>query len=233
MNFSQMYEVFRRVCLHRIQRGDLTMAELARRSGLSKSHVWKFLGAHGQLSPKAADRLLHALELGAEDLVVLGRQIPLRENHDVRVPVVSHSTALFEPDIGLHAVELWLAIPPEEMPSRAPLTPLWRRSWRRFVGTRIDREEARSMSRPEYSGAIAVIDRHFSSLRQYDPDQPNIYAIRDGNRVAMRYVDAFENQLIIRPASAESPPKLIKVAPGSRPADYIAGRVALVLLKKP
>jgi hypothetical protein len=84
------------------------------------------------------------------------------------------------------------------------------------------------MGRPEYAGAIAVIDRHYCSLRLYDPPRPNLYAIRDGNQVALRYIDRVDNYLVYLPANRAIPPKVTEVAQNTNVGDYISGRVVMI-----
>jgi hypothetical protein len=228
MNFLQMHERLRTVCLRRIQRGNLTITLLATLTGLSKSHLSKFLHSGGQLSFKAATRILSALKLEAEQLLDVGQQGQSRAAHNVDVPLLSRSSASFEPEIGLHTVENWLSVSHKELPKpgyRRVSSP--RQSWRRFVAIRIDREGAQSLGRPDYDGGIAVIDRHYISLRLYDPKLPNLYAIRDNNQVALGYIDRVETHLVIRPANNLVSPKLIDFTIAD-PGEYIAGRVALI-----
>ena len=80
-----------------------------------------------------------------------------------------------------------------------------------------------------YEGAIAVIDRHYNSLIAYDPPRPNLYAVRDGQRVALRYIDVTRTHLVLRPLSIGAPANLIEIAPEASPGEYIAGRVAFIL----
>jgi len=79
-----------------------------------------------------------------------------------------------------------------------------------------------------YEGAIAVIDRHYNSLAPYHPPRQNVYAVRDGLRVMLRYIDKAGTHLIIRPRSIAYPATLIDIAAHVNPGDYIAGRVAFV-----
>jgi len=227
MNFSHMHERLRKACLRRIKRGQLTITLLAGFTGLSKSHLSRFLHADGQLSFKAANGVLKALNVEAEDLFKFSHQRQTRTALDVKVPVLSRNSALFEPEVGPYAVETWLSVPHRELPPPRPLRVSVRQSWRRFIAIRIDHEGAQSLGRPDYIGAIAVIDRHCISLRLYDPKLPNLYAIQDGNQVALGYIDRVETHLVVRPANILVSPKLIDFTIVD-PGEYIAGRVALI-----
>ena len=48
--------------------------------------------------------------------------------------------------------------------------------------------------------AIALLDRHYNSLMPYRPNRPNLYAVRHGSHLTLRYVD-----FRIEPAGAAAP----------------------------
>ena len=229
MNFSQMHERLRIVLLRRIQRDELTITLLARQTGLTKSHLSKYLHSGGRLSIKAMDRILHAQHLGVADLVELGPHIQSRADRNIVIPVVPHTAALFEPEIRAGGVQMWLPLPQNLLHSLRPRPVPSRRSWRRFVAIRVDDYSAKSMDRLVYQGSIVVIDRHYNSLSPYRPPRPNVYAVRDGVRVVLRYIDAIGSRLVIRPSSIEFAASLIEVGTHTNPGDFIVGRVALIL----
>jgi len=230
MNFSQMHERVRTEMLRRIQRGDLTVSLLSRQTGFGRSHVSNFLHSRGRLSIDALDRILDAQRLTAEDLIELSPRVLSRSAYrDVAVPVVSHTAALFEPEIRPSSIRMWLSLPPVSLHAPRPRPLPSRHDWRRFVAIRIDRDGAKSIDRFVHEGAIAVIDRHYNSLVVCHPPRPNLYAVRDGVRLVLRYIDRIENHLIARPMSIEFSANLIEVAANANPGEYIAGRVALIL----
>lgn len=228
MNFSQLHERLRTVLLRHIQRGDVSITLLARQTGLGKSHLSRFLHGGGQLSIRALDRILRAQHLGAEDLVDYGQHPRSRVQRPELVPLLSHASALFEPDIKTASVRMWLHLPSEELQSLRHPRVASRRSWRRFVAIRIGPDDANPMDPVLYEGAIAVIDRHYNSLAAYDPPRQNVYAVRDGLRVMLRHIDTTGTHLIIRPRSIAYPPSLIEISTHANPGEYIAGRVAFV-----
>jgi hypothetical protein len=228
MNISQMHERLRTVLLRKVQRGHLSVTLLSSQTGLGKSHISRYLHAQGQLSIHALDRILEAQHLGAEDLVDNGRRIRSRAQRVELVPLVSHPDALFEPDIRPGSVSMWLHLASEQLQSLRHHRVASRRSWRRFVAIRIERDEASPMDPVLYEGAIAVIDRHYNSLAAYHPPRQNMYAVRDGVRVMLRYIDKTGTHLIIRPRSIAHPANLIEIAAPANPGEYIAGRVAFI-----
>jgi hypothetical protein len=101
--------------------------------------------------------------------------------------------------------------------------------WQRFVAIRADAQQASAMDPVIARGAIVVLDRHYNSLAPYRPQQRNLYAVRTRSGLALRYVDFDESTLILRPLSADAPVQLIALAGHETPADYLAGRVCLVI----
>jgi len=80
-----------------------------------------------------------------------------------------------------------------------------------------------------YPDAIAVIDRHYNTLVSYRAGRPNVYAIRHGAHVTLRYVDFAEARLVLRPLNMSFPVDLIEIGPDASPSEYIAGRVCLTI----
>lgn len=229
MNFSQMQESLRTILLRRIHRGDVTVTLLSRQSGLGKSHLSNFLHARGQLSMQALDRIMAAQQLTAEDLFEPGQHGQARFDRAQAVPLVSHTSALFEPDIRASSVQMWLHFPWEELQSLRHRRVASRRSWRRFVAIRMNRDDACAMDPLLNERAIAVIDRHYNSLVAFNPERQNVYAVCKGVRVMLRYIDRTDTHLIARPRRITSPASLIEIAEEVDPGEYIVGRVAFIL----
>ncbi|WP_213805215.1 hypothetical protein [Granulicella sp. dw_53] len=77
-------------------------------------------------------------------------------------------------------------------------------------------------------GAIVVLDRHYNSLAPYRAHQPNLYAVRSGASLVMRFIELDEGNLILRPYSMTFPVQLLPLAAQESPSDYIVGRVCMV-----
>ena len=77
--------------------------------------------------------------------------------------------------------------------------------------------------------AIALIDRHYNSLLPYRPNRPNLYAVRHGAHLTLRYVDFVANRLVLRPHNIAFPVDLIEVDSDESPGELLAGRIALIL----
>jgi hypothetical protein len=231
MNFTQMQERLRVELLRRIQRGTLSVSLLARQTGFGKSHLSNFLHARRQLSLEGIDRMLAAQHMAAEDLLHLNahgeRSEPPEESSIV--PVVSHGTALFEPYIRPSAVQMMLHMPTGGLHLIKSRPVATRRSWQRFVAIRIAHADALPMDPLLFPDALAVIDRHYNSLAAYRAGRPNLYAIRNGAHLKLRYADYASARLMLRPLNMSFPVDLIEIGPDESLGEYIAGRVVLTI----
>ncbi len=230
MNFSQMHERLRVELLRRIQRGTASVSLLSRQTGFGQAHISNFLRCRRQLSLAAMDRILTAQHLEAGDLLPAYLPVPRFpvESSTSRVPLVSHATALFEPHIRDSAILDMLEMPFSSSRWRPPSGHV-RRMWERFVAISVSPANALPMDPVVTPDALLLLDRHYVTLVPYRPMRPNLYAVRRGSRLALRYVDFDLNRLILRPHDIGHPVDLIEIEPGKTPSDYLAGRVALVL----
>jgi hypothetical protein len=104
-----------------------------------------------------------------------------------------------------------------------------RRAWQRFVAVRALAGDALPMEPLLLPDALVLLDRHYNSLMPYRPNRPNLYAVRHGAHLTLRFVDFIANRLVLRPHNIAFPVDLIEIDPGEAPSDLIAGRVALIL----
>jgi len=231
MNFSQMHERLRLELLRRIQRGSLSVSLLARQTDFGQAHLSNFLRSRRQLSLEAMDRILAAQRLTVADLLpALPRGGFWTEDEGAgAVPVVSHATALFEPVIRPSAVQLTLHLPAGALNSVKARASNVRRAWQRFVAIRVSAADALPMEPLVLPEAIALIDRHYNSLLPYRPNRPNLYAVRRGAHLTLRYAEFQANRLILRPHNIAFPLELITLSPEESPSDLLTGRIALIL----
>jgi transcriptional regulator with XRE-family HTH domain len=232
MNFTQMYERLRIEVQRRIQRGTLSVSLLARQTGLGQSHLSNFLHGRRQLSLEAMDRILAAQSMSAADLLPT-QQTRRDQDHEEEesgaVPVVSHATALFEPQVRPSAVQSVLHLPAGMLRAARSRASGPRRAWQRFVAVSISAPEAQPMEPLVLPNALVLLDRHYNSLLPYRTNRPNLYAVRQDARLKLRYVDFQLNRLVLRPHSIVFPVELIEVGTNEAPNDLIVGRVALIL----
>ncbi len=231
MNFTQMHERLRLELLRRIQRGTVSVSLLARQTGLGQSHLSNFLHNRRQLSLEAVDRVLAAQHLSAADLLSAIHQDGATpgDGESCTVPVVSHAAALFEPFIRPSTVQSMLYLPAGVLQSIRTRVSNARRAWQRFVAVRIPSADALPMEPLVLPDALILLDRHYNSLMPYRPNRPNVYGIRQGSHLTLRYVDFVSNRLVLRPYNIAFPVDLIEIDPGESPGDLIAGRIALIL----
>jgi transcriptional regulator with XRE-family HTH domain len=231
MNITQMHERLRLELLRRIQRGTLSVSLLARQTGFGQAHLSNFLHNRRQLSLEAMDRILAAQQLAIAELLPAEHQAIywMGEEGTGSVPVVSHNIALFEPLIRPSAVQWMLHVPVTAFATAHARASNARRAWQRFVAVRVPSGDALPMEPLVMPDAIAVIDRHYNSLLAYRPGRANLYAVRNGPHLTLRYVEFLSSRLVLRPFNIAYPVELIDVDPGESPNDLLVGRVALIL----
>ncbi len=231
MNFTQMHDRLRLELLHRIQRGTLSVSLLARQTGFGQAHLSNFLHSRRHLSLEAMDRILAAQHLTVADLLPAGHRAgPLPEGEEgSAVPVVSHAAALFEALIRPSAVQSMLHLPCAALRSLRPHASNPRRAWQRFVAIRVSGADAFPMEPLVLPEAMVLIDRHYNSLLPYRPNRPNLYAVRHGAHLTLRYVDYLSGRLVLRPYNIAFPVELIEPDPGEAPNNLLAGRIALIV----
>ncbi len=231
MNFTQMHERLRLELLRRMQRGTVSVSLLARQTGFGQPHLSNFLHNRRQLSLEAIDRVLAAQHLTAADLlpVLHPPGSALVEGDEASVPVVSHHAALFEPYIRPTVVQSMLHLPAGLLQTIRARVSNQRRAWQRFVAVRVPSGDALPMEPLVLPDAIALLDRHYTALLPYRPNRPNLYAVRQGARLTLRYADFVANRLVLRPHNIVFPVELLEVDPGESPSDPIVGRVGLIL----
>lgn len=231
MNFSRLHERLRLELLRRIQRGTVSVSLLARQTGLAQAHLSNFLHCRRQLSLEAMDRVLAAQHMAVSDLLPsvphAGAGPP--EIDQCLVPLVSHATALCEPTIRLPAVQLLLHLPVGLLQSFRARPTNTRRAWDRFVAVRIPAADALPMEPAVLPEAVVLLDRHYNQLVPYRPNRLNLYAVRHGSHLAVRYVDLVADRLVLRPQNLAFAVELAEIRPGESVGELIAGRVALIL----
>lgn len=230
MTFTQMHERLRLELLRRIQRGTLSVSLLARQTGLGQPHLSNFLHSRRQLSLQALDRILTSQHLAVDDLLpVLRHSGDAPSGEESIVPIVAHAGALFEPNIRPAAVHAMLRLPAGLLGSLHTRVSHSRRAWQRFAAVRIPSIDALPMEPLVMPEAIVLIDRHYIALAPYRANTANLYAVRHGSHLTLRYVEFSSNRLVLRPQNLSHAVDLIELDPGQSPGDLIAGRVALVI----
>ncbi|MBS1821378.1 MAG: helix-turn-helix transcriptional regulator [Acidobacteria bacterium] len=235
MNFQDLHELLRSELVRRIERGMVTQSRLAQKAGFQQAHVSNFLNRKRALSLDGLDKVMEAQNLTIEQILPLDlagageAASEAVEDAVEQIPIVSPSAAMDDSEIaGAAVIETVPVVAARLRENRAKPAPR-RTQWERFVAVRVDAQQAAAMAPVLATGALAVIDRHWNSLAPYRANQPNIYAVRSGSMLLLRYVDFDERHLILRPFLREFPVQLIGLREGESPADYVVGRVCLVV----
>lgn len=230
MNFTKMHESLRLELLRRINRGTLSVSLLARQTGFGQSHISNFLRSRRQLSLEALDRVLFSQHMTALDLLPVSyRNDSAGREERASVLLVSHAAALFEPHLRPSSIQGTLQVPAGLLNGTRARSPNSRKTWHRFVAISISGSDALSMDPLVLPDAMVVLDRHYNSLMSYRPNRNNIYAVRNGNHLSLRYADFTVNRLVLRPHNLAFPVDLLEIPPGEAPGDLIAGRVVLIV----
>jgi transcriptional regulator with XRE-family HTH domain len=238
MTFVALQESLRKELRKRIDAGELTGMELARRAGFTQAHISNFLNRKRGLKLTALDRVLRAIGQSVYDLLnphELARfaAVPAGAATDyAEVPLVEAIHAAGGEVIVNEEVKDLLPYA-RGMLGRIraePASPT-RKSWTRFVLIRVEGKEALSMWPRFGPGAILLLDRHYTSLRPYRKDDRNIYVVRKGDGLTVRYVDLSGTVLILRPHNSDYPIELLPMEGGQNPGERIVGRVAHIALE--
>lgn len=180
------------------------------------------------------DRVLAAQKLTVDQMMPLDLNAAAEMEPEVEaVPLVSASTAMAEavvrPDQVIETVYV--------AASALRANRWWAQEkyvqWQRYVAVRADAQQAAAMDPLLTPGAIVVIDRHYHSLAPYHAHRRTLYAVRAGGGAGvgllLRYVEFDGGSLILRPLAMGVPVQLITPGAKETPADYIVGRVCVVV----
>jgi transcriptional regulator with XRE-family HTH domain len=251
-----MQENLRRELRKRIEAGDLTGMELARRTGFTQAHISNFLNRKRGLKLSALDRMLKAMGLSVYDLLnphelVKYAAVPAGESEEYAdVPLVEGAIAAgSEVVVNEEVKEILkfrrgfltrirpdLAALPKGREGRGDASALGaRKAWTRFVLIKVDAKEGLSMWPRVAPASTLLIDRHYNSLRPYRKNDRNMYAVRKGEGCTVKYVEHAGGPgggyLVLRPHNPEYPVEVLAIEEGQTYADFIIGRVAHVSLE--
>jgi transcriptional regulator with XRE-family HTH domain len=237
MSFVALQDSLRKELRKRIEAGDLTGMELARRTGFTQAHISNFLNRKRGLKLSALDRMLKAIGLTVYDLLnphQLGRfaAVPTGAAEDyAEVPLVEAASAASEVIVHDQVKEFVKLRCSLLYKLRADPVPPERKSWTRFVLLRLEPREAAALEPRLAPGSLLLVDRHYTSLRPYHRDAPNLYAVRRGDACLVRYVEHSGACLILRPHRPDAPAEIIPLAEDESVSRHIIGRVAIAELE--
>jgi hypothetical protein len=234
MNFEDLHELLRQELQRRIDRGDLSGAAIARSAGFQQAHISNFLNGKRALSLSGLDRVMAAQGITVEQVLPLdlsasaGGSVSYAAEMQA-IPVVSPSTAMEDAVVRAGSVIETIPVALSRLDQCRARPSAKFAGWERFVAIRADGQQAAAMAPMIGADATVVIDRHYNSLAPYRAHQRTLFAVRGGGGLALRFVDFDDGRLILRPLSVDFPVQLVALGAEETPADYIVGRVCLVL----
>ncbi|MGA1983464.1 MAG: helix-turn-helix transcriptional regulator [Acidobacteriaceae bacterium] len=240
MNFQDLHELLRLELLGRIESGSLTGTALARQSDFKQAHISNFLNGKRALSLEGLDRVLAAQGLTVDQLMPValnaaedgwGSAAGVAETE--AIPVVTAATAMYEPEVRPGAVIEMVRVGAAALKSNRWWAPEKYVRWQRYVAVRADAQQAAAMAGMIAPGAVVVLDRHYRSLAAYRPQQRTLYAVRTGSGagagLALRHVELDGENLVLRPLALAFPVQVVTPGPEETAADYVVGRVCVVV----
>lgn len=250
MGFVSLQENLRRELRKRIESGELTGIELARRTGFTQAHVSNFLNKKRGLKLSALDKTLKAIGLSVYDLLnphdlAKFAAVPAGADEDYAdIPLVEGRIAAGSEVIVNEEVKEVLKFRRSFLSRiRADVAAPPRKAWTRYVLIKVDQKEGMSMWPRLNPGTTLLIDRHYNSLTPYRKNDRNMYAVRRGDGCTVKYVELPEmlrreakgvelsGYLILRPHNPDYPVEILPIEEGQTYADLIIGRVAHVAVE--
>jgi transcriptional regulator with XRE-family HTH domain len=238
MSFVSLQEQLRKEMRRRIEAGELTGMELARRTGFTQAHISNFLNHKRGLKLAAQDRMLKAIGLSVYDLLNphdLARfaAVPASTDEEyASVALVSGRTAAASAVIVNDEVQELVRFRRSFLGRLRPdgASPA-RKSWTRFVLLKADARDAACMWPRLAAGSLLLLDRHYTSLRPYRKNDRNLYAVCRGEGCAVRYAELAGGQLILRPHQPDAPVEVVSLPQGQTAAGLLAGRIAHISME--
>lgn len=236
MKFRTLQENLRKALWQRIDEGQLTGLHLAGQTGFKQAHISNFLNRKRGLSIEGMDKVLSVQRISVLDLLDpsevnkrASMVAPSADEFD-SVVVADPLVAAQEPLImSMHVKEIlkfkktFLRRLRDDMQGD-------RDSWERFVVIKVDAREGMSMYPRMLPGTTLLIDRHYNSLTPYRKGEQNMYAVRKNEEqgCTIKYVEVANANLVLRPHNPAYPVEVLPIEEGSKPGDYIVGRVCHV-----
>ncbi len=244
MSFVSLQENLRKDIRKRIEAGELTGMELARRAKFTQAHISNFLNGKRGLKLSALDRMCKCIGLTLYDLldphqVAKHAAAPAGADEDYAdIPLVEGTVAAgSEVVVNEEVKELlkfrrsFLKRISSDLAAQPAGALSKRKDWTRFVLIKVDLKEGMSMWPRLAPGSTLLIDRHYNSLRPYRKNDRNMYAVRKAGGCTVKYVEHEGNLLVLRPHNQDYPVEVLPIEEGQTFGDLIVGRVAHVAVE--
>src|SRR5712664_3000803 len=234
MKFRALQENLRKTLWSRIEEGDLTGLHLAAQTGFKQAHISNFLNRKRGLSLEGMDKVLNVQHLSVLDLLdpaeIYKRasiQPPSGDEFE-NVLVVNGATASKQALVMSMNVKEMMKFKKSFLRKLRAETEGDRDDWERFVVIKVDAREGMSMYPRLLPGATVLLDRHYNSLTPYRKGEQNMYAVRKDDGCTIKYVEVANRHLVLRPHNPAYPVEVVPIEEGTKPGDYIVGRVCHV-----
>src|SRR6266705_3829494 len=234
MKFRALQENLRKTLWSRIEEGDLTGLHLAAQTGFKQAHISNFLNRKRGLSLEGMDKVLNVQHLSVLDLLDPAEinkrasiQPPSGDEFE-NVLVVNGATASKQALVMSMNVKEMMKFKKTFLRKLRTETEADRDDWERFVVIKVDAREGMSMYPRMLPGATLLLDRHYNSLTPYRKGEQNMYAVRKDDACTIKYVEVANRHLVLRPHNPAYPVEVVPIEEGTKPGDYIVGRVCHV-----
>jgi hypothetical protein len=77
--------------------------------------------------------------------------------------------------------------------------------------------------------ALVLLDRHYTSFRQWREDRQNLYGAKLGTSLVVRYAQFQGDRVVLRAHQAQVRAEVLEPGPGETANDLLVGRVVLIV----
>jgi transcriptional regulator with XRE-family HTH domain len=228
MGFLIQHEKLRLYLKKRIDAGESTATELAKRAGLKQATISNIVNGRRGMRPATADRLLQVLGLSDQFLLAPANTQP--RSRGEAIPVVRHISAITAPLITRDLILRQSGLTTDSFRNLAGKATPDREAWTRFVAIIVTRGHAKFLQPVLSDGAMLIIDRHYQHLDVKPRGRPHLYAVNRDGFLSIGYLEPWGNELILRPHTVEIPLQHIPLGVRHDAAQVIVGRICKILI---
>lgn len=234
MKFRALQDNLRKTLWQRIDGGDLTGLRLAEQTGFKQAHISNFLNRKRGLSVEGMDKVLSVQRISVLDLL---DPVEINKRASIVAPSPDEfgSVVVTDPEVAANEPLIMSMHVREILKFKHAFLRRLRDSmegdrdgWERFVVIKVDAREGMSMYPRMLPGATLLIDRHYNSLTPYRKGEQNMYAVRRKDGCTIKYVEVANRHLVLRPHNPAYAVEVLPIEAGTKPGDYIVGRVCHV-----
>jgi transcriptional regulator with XRE-family HTH domain len=236
VSFSGLQERLREEIRRRIDSGEFSGGELARRAGFAQAHISNFVNGKRGLTLGGLDRVLAALGMTFYDLLdaqELARYAPVPaagagDASVWSVPMVSAETAARRAIIAREDVLEMFQFPKKlfDVALDEP-TAGTRKFWTRYVVVQSSDGDSASLV-PGARAAVLLVDRHAVSPRTAVKAPRRLFAVLGEEKVHLRFLQSTRGLMLLRGISPETPVEVISGEEPAAGATRVIGRVVYI-----